>query len=245
MEASPAARRILLTGVTSSTRLLARHVLQSLGYRVDETADAAGSAQTVAPAYALVVAGPRALDASGCLPVLGEGGRPVPVIVVGKTASAGPGGSNNGGRRVCLAEPLEPGQFLATVQELTARLPPGETDPDPGPVPADEPVDLERLNDFAGNDQDLVAELSALYFTTARLYLADMTDAWHAGADSGRPIHALKGASANFGAHEVAALALAAETHGLTAERLDRLGHALGHAEAFMTSRHPLFQVPA
>lgn len=235
MDASPAVRRILLTGVTSSARLLVRHVLQSLGYLVDEAADLGTGAGTM-PCYALVVAGPRALDDAGRLAVPARLGRPVPTILVGMPETARLDGTGWCAR---LAEPLDLGELLATVRSIldgdAAQSGAGQGED----LSASNPVDLERVRDFAGNDDDLVEELIVLYFTTARSYLAEMAAARASGADPGRAAHALKGASANFGAGEVAALALAAETGGVTAERIGALERAVERAWSFVAARHP------
>jgi HPt (histidine-containing phosphotransfer) domain-containing protein/microcompartment protein CcmK/EutM len=219
MDASIEPRRILMTGVTSSTRRLVRHVLQSLGYQVDEAADGvtAGTAD-----YLLVIAGARARHA-GQPAVAGE--RVVPTILVG-VATAPP---DRPEVRACLVEPLEFGAFLATVRAVL--------DAEPAHARTEgDPVDVVRLHEFAGDDPDLSEELSVLYFATARNYLADMGRAVRDGADASRSAHSLKGASANFGAREVAVLALDAETHGITPERVAALAATLDRAEGFMNA---------
>jgi len=208
-----------MTGVTSSTRRLVRHVLQSLGYQVDEAADdvAPGAA-----AYLLVIAGTRARRAEQP-PGAGEG--TVPTILVG-VATAPP---DRPEVRACLLEPLEFGTFLATVRAVL--------DAEPAhPRPDGDPVDLTRLREFVGDDPDLSEELSVLYFATARHYLAEMGRAARDGADASRIAHSLKGASASFGAREVAVLALDAEAQAVTPERVAALAVALDRAQAFMTT---------
>jgi HPt (histidine-containing phosphotransfer) domain-containing protein len=219
MDASTEPRRILMTGVTSSTRRLVRHVLQSLGYQVDEAADGVAPG---AAAYLLVIAGARARQADR---PAGAGERAVPTILVG-VATAPPGRPEV---RACLVEPLEFGAFLATVRAVLDAEPAHS-------CPDSEPVDVARLREFAGDDPDLSEELSVLYFATARNYLAEMGRAARDGADASRSAHSLKGASANFGAREVAALALDAEAHGITPERVAGLAVMLDRAEAFMTA---------
>jgi HPt (histidine-containing phosphotransfer) domain-containing protein len=242
MDAIPATRRILLTGVTSSTRLLVRHVLQSLGYLVDEAAEATGGA---CGRYALVVAGPRALDADGRLLAQAGPHEAAPVILIGAGEPAMSGGPGSADLRACLAEPLELARFLAIVRGVLESGAALARSSAPEPRPAEDPVDLERLHDFAGDDQELVEELCSLYFTTARSYLTEMAEALRPGGDTTRSAHALKGASANFGAREVAGLALAAETQGVTPERLEQLRRALGRAEAFMARQLPPARMPA
>ncbi len=202
-----------MTGVTSSTRRLVRHVLQSLGYQVDEAADGVAPGWT---AYLLVIAGARAHQAA-------SGGPAVPTILVG-VATAPP---DRPEVRACLLEPLEFGAFLATVRAVL------DAEPVPAP-PNGDPVDLAWLREFAGDDPDLFEELSVLYFATARNYLAELGRAAWDGADASRTAHSLKGASANFGAREVAMLALDAEAHGVTPERVQALAATLDRAEAFM-----------
>ena len=119
---------------------------------------------------------------------------------------------------------------MAKVRDLVG------TTENPTQEPEADPVDLHRLADFAGGDSMLVEELAALYFSTAGSYLAHLQDALDNGADASGPAHALKGASANFGAGNVAALALAVETEGVTLHRLDALRRAVRRAQQFMTS---------
>jgi HPt (histidine-containing phosphotransfer) domain-containing protein len=242
MDASPAARRILLTGVTSSTRLLVRHVLQSLGYLVDEAVDAAPGGGATLPAYALVVAGPRALDRDGRLTTPPGSGRLAPAILIGAAVSSGPDGAR---WRACLVEPLELAQFLATVRSILDSEAADARTSQEGGAAAGDPIDLDRLRDFTGDDHELAEEIAALYFVTARSYLAEMVEALRTGADCSRPSHALKGASANFGAGDVAALAQVAETQGVTAERIEALERAVGRAWTFMAARQTVMRIPA
>ena len=238
MDVSPQVRRILLAGVSSSARLLVRHVLQSLGFAVDEVADlqAAARAGLPVPLYALVVAGGRALAEARRLAAPVHGGSAIPLVVIGQTDDAD--GRDDEGIAARCTEPLEPVEFLATVRLITGperigarrqglHLVAGEPDP----------VDLHRLDDFAGGDAELIAELAVLYFTTAQSYLTQMLDALEQDADASGPAHALKGASANFGARDVAGLALVAETQGVTLQRVEGIRQALQRAERFMRSR--------
>ena len=57
------------------------------------------------------------------------------------------------------------------------------------------------------------------------------------GGDWSRPAHALKGASANIGALEVARLAAEAEHATPSAERLARLDQAVAAVRAFVRQR--------
>ena len=80
-------------------------------------------------------------------------------------------------------------------------------------LPPEAPVlDLAHLREFTGGDAQLEGELGALYLSTADLYLEEMARALAPGGGNwSKAAHALKGASANFGARRVAELAAAAE----------------------------------
>ncbi|HEX2527516.1 MAG TPA: Hpt domain-containing protein [Geminicoccus sp.] len=228
MDLGSNARRILLLGVASSTRLLMCHVLQNLGYAVDEATDVAEAAARCRNC-GLVVLGLR--TASGELRTIVRAlrgiDRPPAVMVVGDAAAIAEIQQPDPDIQACLVEPVEFGQFLATVRQLI------ETACQTGRA-STAPVDLERLDMFAGSGPDLTEELAALFFTTARAYLADMENALRNDGDASRTAHTLKGACANFGASEMAALALIAEEQGVTAERLSGLRGALARAEQFM-----------
>ena len=89
------------------------------------------------------------------------------------------------------------------------------------------PIDLAHFTSFTNGDQQLERELSSLYMTTADTRLDEMRQALAAGLPWDGPAHELKGASANLGAVEVAALAAEAETATPSEAQLSRLTAAL------------------
>jgi Hpt domain len=75
-----------------------------------------------------------------------------------------------------------------------------------------EPVlDGDHLRSFTEGDPQLERELATLFLATAEMYLQQMQEAFAGGRPWTSIAHALKGASANFGAHRLSALALQAE----------------------------------
>ena len=106
------------------------------------------------------------------------------------------------------------------------------------PGPDDLPVvDVDHLQGFTEGDLSLERELAELYLSSAELYLQrlgralDDPDAWR------RHAHALKGASANLGAREVAALARDVEHDPPARDALEQLEAAVERVRAFFTSR--------
>ena len=99
------------------------------------------------------------------------------------------------------------------------------------------PIDLAHFESFTDGDEQLERELITIYLSTATAYLAEMRDALIAGLTWDRPAHSLKGASANIGAVEVAALAKAAEHAAPDPGQLKRLGEALGEVRRFFERR--------
>jgi HPt (histidine-containing phosphotransfer) domain-containing protein len=99
------------------------------------------------------------------------------------------------------------------------------------------PLAIERLTEFTDGDRQLERELSSLYLSTATLYVDEMranlanTEEWR------RTAHALKGASANIGATEVARLAKEAEQAGPSPALLASLEDALEEVRRFFRER--------
>ena len=82
------------------------------------------------------------------------------------------------------------------------------------------PLDFDRLSSFTDGDAQLERELTSLYLSTAAIYVGQMRAAIAGGNGWSRAAHALKGASANIGATEVARIAEDAEGSPASAERL-------------------------
>lgn len=100
------------------------------------------------------------------------------------------------------------------------------------------PVDLDQLVAFTEGDLALERELASLYLRTARRYLAAMRAAAPGSRGFEDAAHALKGASANLGAHVVAAQAAAAERGEHATNWHASLKTALEEVAAFFQSRH-------
>jgi HPt (histidine-containing phosphotransfer) domain-containing protein len=91
---------------------------------------------------------------------------------------------------------------------------------------------------FTDGDPQLERELGSLYLASAGLYLEEMRAALRAGGDWRGAAHSLKGASANIGAVEVAALAAEAEKAAPSPELLRRLAQAVETVRRFFDERH-------
>ena len=98
-------------------------------------------------------------------------------------------------------------------------------------------VDFQRLQEFAGGDPALERELCSLYLATAERYLAGLTDGLGGARGWTAAAHGLKGASANFGAHELAGLAAEAEAGAPDGALLMRLRDALRRSRSLI-ERH-------
>lgn len=106
------------------------------------------------------------------------------------------------------------------------------------PTMASNPIDLERLEDFTAGDPDLERELSSLFLSAGERYLMRMQDAISSGAvDWSGACHALKGASGNIGAHEVAHLARSFEHDPPQSDHLEKLRSAFDEALSFLRRR--------
>ncbi len=99
------------------------------------------------------------------------------------------------------------------------------------------PIALEHFTSFTDGDEQLERELSSLYLATAGTYVAEMRAALAAGQPWEDPAHSLKGASANIGAVEVAALAAEAEAAQPSEIQLGRITAALDTVRRFSDLR--------
>jgi HPt (histidine-containing phosphotransfer) domain-containing protein len=131
------------------------------------------------------------------------------------------------GAAACLGRPLE----IEGLVDLIERLVPASAQ---AGTPAQEAVlDLDHLRGFTDGDPQLEGELSALFLSTAEVYLRQMREALHEGRAWTPIAHALKGASANLGARGVAALALTAERSAPSRAQLDAIESAIDQVRAF------------
>lgn len=140
-------------------------------------------------------------------------------------------------RQACLAagasahlpRPLEVDRLLRLIEQLSRR---------PSEGPGTEPVlDLDHLCAFTEGDPQLERELSALFLSTAEMYLQSMQEALTAGRPWTSTAHALKGASGNLGARRLSALALLAERSEPDRAQLDAIEHAVEQVRALFAQR--------
>ena len=134
-----------------------------------------------------------------------------------------------------LPKPISISRLMSSIHDLIHRPPPDTGTAMPTPRPA--PIALEQLGSFTGGDDQLERELGSLYLATADLYLDEMRAALAGGADWSRPVHALKGASANMGAMEVARLTADVEHAPPSRHRLAEIERALEEVRAFFRHR--------
>lgn len=256
--ATGAARRILIVGDPALSRGLIRMVLGRLGYVVSCVADQREAAVALAHTrFALVMVALRLPDGPG--PAFAKRLRQEAAGVAGAGPAAGPAPSlllfgdawdreallqecRASGIDGYLPKPVSIARLVAAVRELTrpAYDPSAEGTPamdQPAPAATPAPIDLAHLTSFTDGDDQLERELASLYLATAGRYLAEMRTALAAGRPWDDPAHSLKGASANLGVIEVAALAAAAEKAEPDPEPLERLHEAMARARRFFEDR--------
>jgi CheY-like chemotaxis protein/HPt (histidine-containing phosphotransfer) domain-containing protein len=237
-----ATRRILIVGDPALSRSLMKMVLGGLDYVVTCAASAAEAATALRRTrFALIMVALHLPDSPGvayarrlrereatATPILVFGDAWDQEAVLHECRAAGLDGY--------LPKPISIARLVATVRELTRQA---FAHPDGGAAMPDEasPIDLAHFESFTDGDEQLERELITIYLSTAVSYLAEMREALVAGAPWDRPAHSLKGASANLGAVEVAALAKAAEHAAPDPEYLKRLGEALGEVRRFFERR--------
>ena len=106
-----------------------------------------------------------------------------------------------------------------------------------GSGPQGSVIDLEHLCGFTDGDLQLEGELSALFLSSAGVYLERMDQALKSGQSWRQTAHALKGASANLGARQVATLALHAERSDPSDHQLQEIRRALDEVRQFFERR--------
>lgn len=113
------------------------------------------------------------------------------------------------------------------------------TQPHPRPFgPDDLPVvDVDHLHGFTDGDRALERELAELYLSSADVYLQRLEGALGDSEGWRRHAHALKGASGNLGAREVAALAAEAEHGRPKRGTLEALVAAVDRVRRFFAAR--------
>jgi CheY-like chemotaxis protein len=241
-------RRLLIVGDMALSRGLMRMVLSRLGYVVTCVASGEEALASLAHTpYALVLIAlqlpdlpgltlARRLRAApgpvGSMPILLFGDAWDPERMLTSCREAGLDGY--------LPKPISIGRLVSSVRDLIQRAPaPRENPVAPEPLPSEpSPIALERFTSFTDGDGQLERELGSLYVATADLYLEEMRAALAAdGAGWSRAAHALKGASANIGATDMARLAAEAEKSAASPELLRALEKRLAEVRRFFRDR--------
>jgi CheY-like chemotaxis protein len=223
--------RILLAEEQAAARDLVTHALGRLHYRIESVATGS-SALAVArrdPADLILLSmtlpdmpGVPLIGALRELPALER----VPIVAICQGGDEVRQACTAAGAAACLGRPLE----LERLVDLIERLVPTRAQ---AGAPAPEAVlDLDHLRDFTDGDPQLEGELSALFLSTAEVYLRDMREALHEGRAWTATAHALKGASANLGARRLATLALTAERSAPSRAQLDAIESAIEEVRA-------------
>lgn len=242
----PPPRRLLIVGDVALSRSLMRMVLTRLGYVV--TCVATGQEAVVAlghTRFAVALVALHLPDVPGLTLArrLRAGPEPtasMPILLFGDAwdRESVLDGCRNAGLDGYLPKPISIGRLVSSICDLIQRSSnkPGVPGPMPRPT-TDPPIALARFQEFTGGDGQLERELATLYLSTAELYLAELRGAFHDAEDWSRAAHALKGASANIGAAEMARLAAAAEHAPPAPDLLERLEAALAEVRRFFQSR--------
>jgi CheY-like chemotaxis protein/HPt (histidine-containing phosphotransfer) domain-containing protein len=230
-------RRVLLVEDNAFNRALIEHVLEPMGCSVDKVASGAEALKQFTPGrYDLVLMDCQMPEMDGLTAArhirrLEAGGDRVPIVAV--TA-----GTVSGARRACLAAGMD--DFLAKPfslgrlrkKVLQWLLPAADSEPpapdeldhssQPGPVGVDasnaektDGVDLSRLRELAeeAGSPQIVEELSRIFLDDVARRLVAIGLAAQARDERAylNVIHAIKGASGNFGAVRMAKIAEASE----------------------------------
>lgn len=131
-----------------------------------------------------------------------------------------------------LQKPISIGRLVAAVRELTQRNA-ARKERHPTMTDIQDPIDLTHFRSFTEGDAQLERELGSLYLSTAAVYLDEMRRAVEENRDWRSAAHALKGASANIGAKDIAALAERSEHDPPSDETLAQLRSSIDHVRAF------------
>jgi CheY-like chemotaxis protein len=237
----PQRRRLLIVGDPALSRGLMRMVLSRLGYVVSVVGSGTEALTMRAHTrFALALVAARLPDMPGTALArhLAEAPSKVPVLMFGDAfdrpsplhdaASASLAGF--------LVKPISIGRLVGAVKALTdGRSPPASAAEIT--MPTRPPLDLGRLREFADGDRQLERELATLYVETAAVYIGQMRDALDDPEAWRRAAHALKGASVNIGALELAETAARAERSEPSAELVDELAGQLAAVRSFLSAR--------
>lgn len=236
----PQRRCLLIVGDPALSRGLMRMVLSRLGYVVSVVGSGTEALMMRAHTrFALALVASRLPDMAGVAlarhlgaPVTSP---PVPVLLFGDAIDQG--AVDRDGRPPglvgFLVKPISICRLVGAVRALTdgAGLPGCAAE---DVMPSSPPIDLARLREFTDGDRQLERELSALYVETAAVYIQQMRAALDDSEAWGRAAHALKGASVNIGAVEMAEAAARAERAAPSPALLEELASRLGAVRSFL-----------
>lgn len=247
-------RRLLIVGDVALSRSLMRMVLTRLGYSV--TCLASGQEALTAlghTRFALALIALHLPDLPGLTLArrLRETPGPVgamPILLFGDAWDQDRiiEGCQEARLEGYLPKPISIGRLVSSVSELIHRSRDrrGSSSDMTRPIP----MAIERLTQFTDGDSQLERELSSLYLSTATLYVDELRANLADPEEWRRTAHALKGASANIGATEVARLAAEGEQGGPSPALLASLEDALEEVRVFFRERSqtwPLRAEPA
>ncbi len=236
-------RRVLIVGDPALSRGLIRMVLSKLGYVVSVVGDGAEARAMLAHSrFALVMIALQLPDGPGTglarqLRDAAAPGDGVPTILFGDAwdREALARECRSAGVQVYLEKPISIGRLVQTVRELT-QIEPGDAGEEVLLSSKSSPIDMVHLSSFTDGDAQLERELGSLFLSSAIHYVEEMRRGLGAPAAWQRAAHALKGASANLGAADLALVAHEAEIGepseallGRIVERLDRVRSFLAH----------------
>ena len=239
-------RPILIAGDLALSRGLMRMLLTRLGYVVTcvgtggEAIGRVRQASFAAVLTALQLPDLTGLDLARRLRAITSPGSTPPILLFGDSldreglAQA----CREAGIAIYLPKPISISRLVAAVSDLTRH---SRTDHAGAAAMAANGalLDLAHLESFTGGDRALEDELVALYLATAASYVERMRAALQDRAAWAGGAHALKGASANFGAVAVAALAAKAELSQPHGGQLERIEQALDEVRTFFRDHRP------
>ncbi len=246
----PQRRRLLIAGDPALARGLMRMVLSRLGYVVSVVGS--GTEALVMRAhtrFALALVASRLPDMPGVVLTrhLGEPtvGPAVPVLMFGDALDQAAALRDGGppGLVGFLVKPVSIGRLVGAVKALTegSSVPPVAAEI---AMPLEPPLDLERLREFTNGDRQLERELATLFVESAAVYIGQMRGALDDPEGWSRAAHALKGASVNIGAVEIARTAARAERTAPDPALVEELESQLGAVRRFLADR-PRAPAPA
>lgn len=240
-------RRLLIVGDPALSRGLMKMVLSRLGYVVTCVVSGRDCLMTVTHSqFALALIALNLPDMPGLTLARRLRGAPapsaaMPIIMFGDAWDGDRirESCREAGLAAYLPKPISIARLVSSIHDHLHRPPAACGAPLPMPP---KPLDLAHLASFTEGDRQLEHELTALYLSTAEGYLDELRQSLAGHGDWSRSVHALKGASANIGAVEMARLAAEAEHAPPAPERLARLELALDAVREFARRRMDLVE---